>query len=141
RARDEITAVTRSFQEEARAATDESLTEAKKPLTDPLEARVAEAADSTGTSILAGLFDALVEIVIGLVIMVAIALVVAAIFGLTLGGALLIVGAVFLVIAFTAAIITRSQQDPNAGVGTLILVSLADATGITGIYEGVMNQD
>jgi phage shock protein A len=141
RARTEMQAVTSQFRNEARSATNESITQAKKPLTDPLEGRAAAAASQAGRSWWEGLLSAIGELIVGFLIIVAIALVVAALTGLTLGGALLLVGAIVLVIAFAAATYSRYQQNPQGGILPAMGYGLLDAVGISGMYEGITNRD
>jgi hypothetical protein len=149
-AKAEMTDVTNRYRNGARNAVDDSLHEAKKPLTDPLGDRIAAAVLRVDRSVLEavlGVLMALGEIILGFVIVVAIAVVVAAVLGLTLGGALLIVGVAALLLGIGAALYNRIQQNnarpesERAGIGSLLLVAVADATGISGIYEGVANRD
>jgi hypothetical protein len=143
-AHNEMQGVTEQFRTEAREKTDESITEAKKPLTDSVWTRAVEAAETVG-EILLGLLSAIGELVVGFLIMVAFAVVVAALFGLTLGGALLIVGAVFLIIGVIRAYRSRSQQLERAGIqaggGFIFLLALSDATGITAVGEAIYGED
>jgi hypothetical protein len=143
-AHNEMNSVTEQFRTEAREKTDESITEAKKPLTDSVWTRAVEAAETVG-EILLGLLSAIGELVVGFLIMVAIAVVVAAIFGLTLGAALLIVGAIFLIAGVIAACYNRSRQLEAMGrheSGAYIFgLALMDATGITGIREAITGEE
>ncbi|MBS1789199.1 MAG: hypothetical protein JST85_15850 [Acidobacteria bacterium] len=144
-ARKEMQGVSEQFRSEARQKTDESITEAKKPLTDDTETRAEGAAEEAGGAWYEGLLSALGELIVGFLIMVAVALVVAAIFGLTLGGALLIVGAVFLIVGVIAAYHSRSEQLEREGIpasgGFIFLLALSDATGITGVGEAIYGVD
>ncbi|WP_200978593.1 DUF4157 domain-containing protein [Echinicola sp. 20G] len=140
-AKEEMKAVTKEFRGEAKEATDQSIEDAKKPLTDDTQTRAEAAAQDLEGSWLDGVIAAIGELLVGFLILVAIALVVAALTGLTLGGALLVVGAVFLVVATVVAYQMRSDQfqamGRDAGFFETLTYALSDATGITGIVEGV----
>ncbi|SEP23160.1 Uncharacterized membrane protein HdeD, DUF308 family [Flavobacterium sp. CF108] len=137
--KEELRAVTTEFRGVAKEATDQSIVDAKKPLTDQTSTRADAAARDLEGSWLDGIISAIGELLVGFLILVAIALVVAILAGITLGAALLIVGAVFLVISVIAAYSYRSAQfqamGRDAGFGETLLYALSDATGITGIVE------
>jgi hypothetical protein len=147
-ARGEVEGVSQQFRDEVTQATDQSIAEAKKPRTDPLEPRVAEASDQAEESWLSGLLRAIGDIVVGLVILVVVALVVAAVaaaFGvlLTAWAAMMIAGAILLVIGLAAALYTRWNQPELADSPWWKRVGLAlmDATGITGIVQAWAGHD
>lgn len=139
--KEELRAVTTEFRGVAKEATDQSITDAKKPLTDQTSTRADAAARDLEGSWLDGILAAIGELLVGFLILVAIALIVAVLAGITLGGALLIVGAVFLAIAVVAAYSNRSAQfqamGREAGFGETLLYALSDATGVTGITEAI----
>lgn len=144
-ARNEMRGVNDQLHGELRDVANQSISEAIKPLTDDTRSRAEAAAESAGGAWWEGLLAAIGEIIVGFLILVAVALVVAVIFGLSLGAALLIVGAVFLVIAAISAYNTRAQQlqeqGIEAGTGFLVLLALSDATGITFIGESISGED
>jgi hypothetical protein len=147
-ARGEVEERSQQFRDEVTQATDQSITEAKKPRTDPLESRAAEAADQAEESWLSGLLRAIGDIVVGLVIVVVLALVVAAVaaaFGvlLTAWAAMMIAGAILLVIGLAAALYTRWNQPELADSPWWQRVGLAvmDTTGITGIVQAFTGHD
>jgi Pretoxin HINT domain len=147
-ARGEIAGINDQFRGELREAADESIREAIKPRTDPAEERAHEAAEKAGQAWYVGLFQALGEILVGLVILVAVALVVAAIaaaFGviLTAWTAVMIAGAILLAAGFIFALVNRAGQDELADANPFTIVGLAfiDTIGVTGIIEGITGND
>ncbi|MGE0853104.1 MAG: hypothetical protein AB7O44_26420 [Hyphomicrobiaceae bacterium] len=145
RARSEMTLTNDGVRADMRGATEEAITEAVKPLTDDAGTRAEAAAQDAGASWWEGLLTAIGELVLGFLIFVAVALVVAFVFGLTLGAAMLVVGAAFLVYSAISAYQTRSvqlaQMGIEAGPGFLVLLALSDATGITFIAESFTGAD
>ncbi|MEQ8540320.1 MAG: pre-toxin TG domain-containing protein [Coleofasciculus sp. D1-CHI-01] len=147
-ARSEVLGITEQFRTEITPATDKSIEEAKKPLTDPLEDRVEEAAEQADESWFSGLLRAIGDIVVGLVILVVVALVVAAIaaaFGvvLTAWTAIMVAGAILLLVGLGASLYHRFTQEELADASPWEKIGLAvmDTTGITGIIEGVTGED
>jgi Pre-toxin TG len=146
-AREKMLSINTQFRTDIRKAADESIDSAKKPRTDQVETRVAEAAEQADESWVTGLFRAIGNIIVGLVILVVVALVVAAIaaaFGviLTAWGAIMIAGAILLAVGLVLAIINRAGQAELGGNPLAILgVAVLDVTGITGISEGVTGRD
>jgi hypothetical protein len=146
-ARDKMLGINTQFRTDIRKAADESIDSAKKPRTDQVETRVAEAAEQADESWVTGLFRAIGNIIVGLVILVVVALVVAAIaaaFGvvLTAWGAIMIAGAILLAVGLVIAIIHRARQAELGGNPLAIVgVAVLDVTGITGIIEGVSGHD
>lgn len=138
--------------ETARAAND-SIAKSTEPA-----AQVSDRADQAATrageehekswfgKVLSGIWSAIKSIAKGLVIALAVAVVLVALaalagFTLGLGTALLIVGATFLIVGGIQAYRARSAAHPDAGVGALLLMSLSDVTGATGVYEAVTGKD
>ncbi|MFZ4471017.1 MAG: hypothetical protein ACOYOZ_17265, partial [Pirellula sp.] len=144
KAHNEIRGVNDRFRGGLREAANESISRAKLPLTDPLMNRALAAAHRVGQFLL-GVLAAIGELIVGFLILVAVALVVAAIFGLTLGGALLIVGAAFLLYAVYTECRARSKQLKAEGIpaggGFIFLLALSDATGITAVGEAIWGVD
>ncbi|MEL7250123.1 MAG: hypothetical protein AAFO03_17000, partial [Bacteroidota bacterium] len=138
-AKEEMRSVSEQFRTELTTVTDDSIEEAKKPLTDDTRSRAQAAANDVEGGWLSGILSAVGELVLGFLVLVAIALVVAALTGLTLGGALLIVGAVFLVVATVVAYNRRSAQLAEMGIEAsgwdVFRLAVSDASGITGIME------
>lgn len=147
-ARGEVRGINDNFRREIRNGANESIQEAIKPRTDRVEDRAAEAAERAGESWYVGLFRAIGEIVVGLVILVVVALVVAAIaaaFGviLTAWGAIMIAGGLLLAAGLIMSLVNRSQQQEfrEAGLGTQILVVAGDTLGLTNLVEGATGQE
>ncbi|HSN75397.1 MAG TPA: hypothetical protein VL334_09985, partial [Anaerolineae bacterium] len=144
-ARSRMRSVNDAIRTRVHEAAEESITEAKKPLTDPLESRADSAADRADDNVILGILQAIGDIVVGFIIILAIAVVVAAVFGLTLGGALLIVGGIALVVGVVMAYQARSEQLQREGIqaagGFIFLLALSDATGITGVGEAIHGVD
>ena len=144
-ARGEVVAINTRFQDELRPAVDESIAEAKKPLTDPLLDRLREVARTAG-NILLGVIQAIGDILVGFLILIAVALVVFLIglaFGVILSAwtVMMIAGALLLAFGFVRALMIRSAEQPNAGTGQIILLALGDATGVVPLYEGITGRD
>jgi len=147
-AEQEVLNLTEQFKTEITPATDKSIAEAKKPRTDPLESRVCEAADQAEESWLSGLFRAIVDIAVGLVVLVVVALVVAAIaaaFGviLTAWTAIMVAGAILLVIGLASSLYSRFTQAELAGEPWYKKVGFAvmDTVGLTGITQLITGKD
>lgn len=147
-ARGEVRGINTDFSREVHNGANESIQEAIKPRTDRVEDRAAEAAERAGESWYVGLFRAIGEIVVGLVILVVVALVVAAIaaaFGviLTAWGALMIAGGLLLAFGLIMSLVNRSQQQEfrEAGLGTQILVVAGDTLGLTNLVEGASGRE
>lgn len=146
-ARAEIRGINDRFRTDLRQAANESILEAKKPLTDPLPDRASAAAAKVDDAWYVGLFRALGDILVGLVILVVVALVVAAIaaaFGviLTAWTAVMIAGAILLAVGFVVAIVNRAgQQELGGNPLAIVGLALLDTVGITGIYEGIAGED
>jgi hypothetical protein len=148
KARSEVRGLTEKFRSEIKPATDKSIAEAKKPLTDPLPDRVHGAAQQAGESWWSGLLRAVEQIAVGFLIVVVVALVVAAVaaaFGviLTAWTAIMIAGAILLLVGLAISLYQRFTQKElaNASPWEKIGLALADTTGITGIVEGVTGKD
>gem|GEM_PF-4466061 len=147
KARSEMRGITDKFCTQAREAANESISKAIQPRTDTVETRAAEAASQAGESWVSGLFRALGQIVVGLVVLVVVALVVAAIaaaFGviLTAWTALMIAGAILLAIGLVVALVHRlGQKELQGHPFKAIGLALIDTVGITGIIEGVSGHD
>jgi hypothetical protein len=139
------------FDADSAKAADHSIAKAKEPLS-ALQTNVKAAADkakeeherSLFAQIGMGILKALGGLLIGLVIVIALALVVAFVAGffgvaLTAFGAMMIAGAILLAAGAIYAYYQRSHnpETANMGVGKLLLLSLADATGVTALYEGI----
>ena len=146
-ARGEIRGINDQLRGELHTAAEESISQAVLPRTDDTETRSAAAAAQQNESWAAGLWRAAVELAKGLIIMVVVALVVAAIaaaFGvlLTAWTAVMIAGAILLAVGLVMSIIHRSSQKELGG-NPLAIVGLAvlDVTGVTGIYEGIRGKD
>jgi hypothetical protein len=140
-ARGKVQQIVQQYQTDIVQAANDAITEAKKPLTDPLFIRVFEAADRTNQPWWQGAIRALVSILEGFIILVVVALVVAAIaaaFGvfLTAWTAIMIAGAILLLIGFAAALYNRWNQPELAGnrLGAVGMAFL-DTIGVTGIIE------
>jgi Pretoxin HINT domain len=147
-ARGQIAGINDQLRDALREAADESIREAIKPRTDPAEERAHEAAEKAGQAWYVGLFQALGEILVGLIILVAVALVVAAIaaaFGviLTAWTAVMIAGGILLAAGFIFALVNRAGQEELADANPLTIVGLAfiDTIGVTGIIEGITGND
>jgi len=147
-AREEVTGITSQFREEATKATDEALVEAKKPLTDETETRAEAAAEEVDEGWFSGLVRALGSILVGLVILVAVALLVAAIAGLmgivlTAWTAIMIAGAILLVASLALSLYARFTQPElqDAPWYAKVGLALSDTVGVTGIIEGVTGKD
>ncbi|WP_332739568.1 hypothetical protein [Hydrogenophaga sp.] len=143
-----MTDLTTEFATGLEAGVDESIEQAILPRTDDVETRTAEAADQADDAWYEGLARAIGQIVIGLVIMVAVALVVAAIaaaFGviLTAWTAVMIAGAILLVVGFVLALRARSQQEQLADAPwyEVAAIALGDTVGYVGIHEAVSGHD
>ena len=147
KARGEMRGINDKFRDQTRKAADESIEKAKQPRTDTVETRAAEAAHHAGEAWYWGLLRAVGQLVVGLVILVVVALVVAAIaaaFGviLTAWTALMIAGAILLVIGLVVSLIHRAGQKELQGhPGEIILLALSDTIGVTGIIEGISGHD
>jgi hypothetical protein len=144
----EVAGINEDFRSGLRQGANESIREAIKPRTDRVEDRAAEAAERAGESWIIGVFRAIGEIVVGLVILVVVALVIAGIaaaFGvvLTAWGALMIAGGIMLAAGLVLSLINRSQQAEfrQAGLGTQILVVAGDTLGLTNLVEGVRGRE
>ncbi len=144
----ELRDVTQTFKQETAPATDEAIREAKKPLTDEVTDRAEEAAEEAGESWLSGLFRAVVDIAIGLVVLVVVALVIAAIaaaFGviLTAWTAIMIAGAILLLVGLGVALYSRFTQPELAEAPWYQKIGLAmfDTVGGTGIYQAIAGED
>ena len=139
------------FAADSAKAADQSIAKAKEPLP-ALQGNVKAAADkakeeherSLFAQIGMGILKALGGLLIGLVIVIALALVVAFVAGffgvaLTAFGAMMIAGAILLAAGAIYAYYQRSHnpETANLGVGKLLLLSVADATGVTALYEGI----
>lgn len=147
-AEEEVRSLTEQFRSEITPATDQSIAEAKMPLTDPLQTRVCEAADQAEESWLSGLFRAIGDIVVGLVIMVAVALVVAAIAAalgvvLTAWSAIMIAGAILLLIGLGLSLFNRFTQEELTEESWWKKAGLAvmDTVGLTGITQAITGED
>lgn len=145
--RGKLTGVTAHFQEQLNTRVGEALAEAKRPLTDPLRDRASEAADEAGEAWYQGLWRALGDIVLGLLLVVAIAAVLVILTPLSFGAAVLVVGGAFLIAGGVANYQRRSQQMEEQGiregVGTwfVVLLAVSDTTGITGVGEAMYGVD
>ncbi len=144
----DMAAINDRFQTELTAGVNESIQKAILPRTDQIETRAHEAAEQVDDSWYKGLGRALLQIVIGLVIMVVVALVVAAIaaaFGviLTAWTAVMIAGAILLVVGFVLAIYSRARQPElaNAPWYQVAGIALLDTVGYTGIHESISGRD
>ena len=139
------------FAGDSAKSADQSVAKAKEPLPG-LQANVKAAADkakeeherSLFAQIGMGILKALGGLLIGLVIVIALALIVAFVVGffgvaLTAFGAMMIAGAILLAAGAIYAYYQRSHnpETANMGVGKLLLLSVADATGVTALYEGI----
>lgn len=140
--------LTTEFATGLEAGVDESIGQAILPRTDDVETRAAEAADQADDAWYEGLARAVGQIVVGLVIMVAVALVVAAIaaaFGviLTAWTAVMIAGAILLVVGFVLAVRARAQQEQLADAPwyEVAAIALGDTVGYVGIHEAVSGHD
>ena len=147
-AREEVTGITNQFREEATKATDEALVEAKKPLTDDTETRAEAAAEEVDEGWFSGLVRALGSILVGLLVLVALALLVAAIAGLmgivlTAWTAIMIAGAILLVAGLALSLYARFTQPElqDAPWYAKVGLALSDTVGVTGIIEGVTGKD
>jgi hypothetical protein len=147
-ARGEVLNLTAQFRNDIRPAVDQSIAEAKKPRTDPLETRVHEAAEQAGESWFSGLLRAIGHILIGLVILVLVALVVAAIaaaFGviLTAWTAIMIAGAILLLVGLGLSLYHRFTQPELTGEPWWKKAGLAvmDTIGLTGIIQSISGKD
>ena len=134
------------FRSSIKKAADESLVEAKKPLTDQVSNRAEEAAIRAGEPWWKGALRALGEILLVLVILVAVAALVVLIAGafsvvLTLGQAMLIVGAVVLGVALIGAIIHRATQVSQGHSPWILLLAIPDAIGVTSIIEAFRGRE
>ncbi|MBT9464996.1 hypothetical protein [Hydrogenophaga sp.] len=143
-----MTDLTTEFATGLEAGVDESIEQAILPRTDDVETRVEEAADQADDAWYEGLARAVGQIVIGLVIMVAVALVVAAIaaaFGviITAWTAVMIAGAILLVVGFVLALRARSQQEQLADAPwyEVAAIALGDTVGYVGIHEAASGHD
>jgi hypothetical protein len=145
RARGEMTSVNDRVRADMRTTTDDAIAEAIKPLTDDVGTRAEAAAKDAGASWWEGILSAIGELVLGFLVFVALAVLVAIVFGLTLGTAMLVVGAIMLVGAVVLAYMARSEQLAAMGIesgpGFLVLLALSDATGITFIAESFTGAD
>lgn len=148
KAESDMAALTDQFATELHSGVDESIQEAILPRTDQVETRAHEAAQQVDDAWYVGLFRALGQIVIGLVIMVVLALVVAAVaaaFGviLTAWAAVMIAGAILLVLGFVLAIYSRARQPAlaNAPWYQVAGIALLDTVGYTGIHESIRGRD
>ncbi|HBF36802.1 MAG TPA: hypothetical protein DDW50_05730 [Firmicutes bacterium] len=148
KARQEVRNLTAKFQSEITPATNESIKEAKKPRTDSLESRVAEAAWRAEESWVSGLLRALGDFVVGLVILVVVALVVAAIaaaFGvvLTAWAAVMVAGAILLLVGLGQALYHRFTQKETAKepIWKKLLLAVSDTVGFTGVYQGIAGKE
>jgi DNA anti-recombination protein RmuC len=139
-----IAKVNERFATDLKPAVDESIAEARKPLTDPLWSRCNEAGEKAGESWWEGVIDAIGSLIKGLLIIVALAallvLIVAALGG-TLGfmAAMLIVGVVMLSVAAVASFINRRNQ--GFGVAASLGLAVTDAFGLTGIWEAASGKE
>jgi Domain of unknown function (DUF4157) len=147
-ARSEVSGINEKFRGELHNGANESIREARKPRTDRVEDREAEAAERAGKSWIVGVFRAIGDIVVGLLILALVALVVAAFalaFGVVLGlwGALMIAGGIMLAVGLIMSIVNRSQQKEfrEAGLGTQILVVAGDTLGLTNLVEGITGRE
>ncbi len=146
-ARGKMRDVTGTFRAELRRATNQSLAEAKKPLTDPLPDRCQAAAGRAGRPWYVGLFQALADILIGLVILVVVTLVVAAIaavFGviLTAWTAIMIAAAIMLTVGLIVSLVLRARQRELGGNPLKIFgLALIDMIGVTGIIQAFSGKD
>ncbi|HEV8421496.1 MAG TPA: hypothetical protein VGR13_09095, partial [Actinomycetota bacterium] len=146
KARGEMIRMTGDFSGDVRRAADQSIGEARKPR-EGLEGRAQQAAEDMDQPWYVGLGRALVQIAIGLVILIAVALVVAAIaaaFGVILAAwtAVMIAGAILLTIGLIVALVQRARQPELQGrPGMVILMALSDTVGVTGIIEGIRGRE
>jgi hypothetical protein len=146
-ARRELRDINERFRTDVHQAANDSIQEAIRPKTDVVETRAAEAAEQVDDAWYEGLFRAIGQIVIGLVILVVVALVVAAIAAvfyvtLTAWAAIMIAGALLLAAGFILALIQRSQQESYQGrTGAVIGRAFLDAIGFTGIQEAWTGRD
>ncbi|MCG8423624.1 MAG: GH-E family nuclease [Proteobacteria bacterium] len=143
-AQDRIQQSTGKVKADITKGANQSITEAKKPLTDPLPDRCRTAAERAAEPWWKGALRAVGQIVVGFVILVAVAALVVVIaaalsVSLTFMGAMLIAGAIMLAAGVVMSTSTRMQAGdsfvPALGKG------IVDAVGITGIYQGITNQD
>ncbi len=147
-AKSEVMALTEKFRTDIIPATNDSIVEAKKPLTDPLPERAHEAAEQVDESWVSGLFRAIGDIVVGLILVVVLALVIVAIAAafevvIAIGAAMLIAGAVLLLVSLGINLYKRfSQTDlKDSNPFTKIGLALFDTIGGTGIYESATGKD
>jgi hypothetical protein len=146
-ARQKILDINVQFRSDVHTAADESIDKAKKPRTDDVETRAAEAAERAGESWVWGLLRAVGEIVKGFIILVVVALVVAAVaaaFGvlLTAWGAIMIAGAALLAVGLLLAIVHRAGQAQLGGNPFAIVgLALLDTVGVTGVIESIRGRD
>jgi hypothetical protein len=131
--KDKIGQTNEKFRDELKAETDENIAAAKTPLTDDLYDRATEAAEDAGKSWWEAVLDAVVSIVTGLLIVIALAmLLVAAGLCSTILGAMLLIGAVMMVYTFLNSLVTRLSMGQGwKGVG----FAITDAFGVTGLIE------
>ncbi len=140
-AQTELAGFEEQFQQELIQATNDSLREAKKPLTDQVSDRAEEAAIRAGEPWWKGALRALGEILVGLVVLVVVALVVAAIVAIVSGvvlsawSALMIAGAILIAVAFIAALVHRGGQVAEGHSPAVLLLAFTDAVGLTYVYE------
>jgi hypothetical protein len=146
-AKSEINGFREQFRADIHQAANDSLEEAKKPLTDDDRDRAEEAADKAGESALMGFLRAVGTILVGLVILVVIALVVAVIaavvFGVVLSAwtAVMIAGAILLVVGLVAAIIHRAGQVSEGHSPWVLLLAIPDVIGVTSIIESIRGRE
>ncbi len=150
-AKGKVREINTKFRSDLREAADKSVEEGKKPRVD-LEKRVHDAAKEAGEAWYIGLLKAVGEILVGLIIVIVVALVIAGIaafFGvfLTAWTAMMLAGALLLAIGLVLSTIGRYQQlstTQGGGLRTLgkaLLLGVSDTVGITGIIESYTGKD
>jgi hypothetical protein len=127
------------FRDELKAETDENLLAAKAPLTDDLKDRATEAAEEAGKSWWEAVLDAIGSIIVGLLIVIAAAIVLVAL-GLcsTILGAMLLIGLAMMAYTFLTSLVARLQMGQGwSSLGW----ALTDAFGVTGLIEAKTGRD